>query len=67
MSQCGIDYKKPHGGFNEHSVVYYVYGTAETTTDFELDFYGENQVVSIVIDNTAPLRDDLSFAIWLYD
>jgi len=68
LVQFGIDYEKPCVSPTEHSVVFYVYGTAHTTTGYELDFYESglgSRTVSIVIER-QPLEDSPSFTLWVF-
>ncbi|MCL2677880.1 MAG: hypothetical protein FWE85_02375 [Clostridiales bacterium] len=66
LAQFGIDYEKPCVNNKDIGLTFYVYGTAYTTIGFELDFYGENQFASIVIERDEPLCDNPSFTIWIF-
>ena len=68
LVRFGIDYKKPCENPTEHCVAFHVYGTAHTTTGYELDFYEcglGSRMVSIVIER-QPLADNPLFTMWVY-
>lgn len=51
MASLGIDIEKPvkHNLSDMSDLLYTTFGTFTTKTGYELDFYGENKYVSVVI------------------
>jgi hypothetical protein len=56
LSELGIDIEKPHEfNLDFSDVIYTCIGSARSETNYEIDMYGKEQYISIVVSNNNGL------------